>query len=396
MRAFQRRLVVALSPILVAVASCDDAPVSTLKGAVTIKQRGSTSQVVVTRNTTDSSFGSGAVVRGGVTGVTVNRPTATAIPTTPPVYRTTVNLTIDGKSPGEWHDKRIIGKNIYLIPEYKDVTVPSVVGEVTHNSQIAFSTLRRGTYHVVYSDENLPSNPETDSQGYKRLDMIAFFVTNSMLFDGYQNSSRSINLDLRWATMAEPNSSDSRANDPTHANGEYTTYKDKFRTKPYRSIYIDSLPEHQRECFYRFVVSKTSGGQGDVVWQSKWHQLEANQDFISVAWNGYSSRNSGPNDAPPDDDPSNRLTEGPYFYCVEFYPTNGRPPSGDFRTISLQGQNFISTYYGASQWYSFKLQHGIKPNASPSPGASPSPSPRPSSAPTTLPTTSPTPFQFGL
>lgn len=396
MRAFHWRLAVALSPILIAIVACDDGPVATLKGAVITKQRGSTSAVVVTRTTTDSNFGTGTVVRGGVTGVTVSKPTATANPTAPPVYQTTVNLTVNGNAPGQWHDTTIIGKNIYLIPEASSTLIPSIQQPVTHNSLIAFSTLRRGTYHVVYSDENRPANPETDSQGYKRLDMIGFFVTDALFFDGYANSSRSINLDLHWATMAEPNSSDSRANDPTHANGEYTTYKDKFRTKPYRSVYIDSLPEHQRDCYYRFVVSKSAGGLGDVVWQSQWHLLDPNQDFVSVAWNGYSSRISGPNDAPPDDDPSNRLPEGLYFYCIEFYPTHGRPPSGDFRAIGSLGRNFITTYYGASQWYNFKLQHGVKPNATPSPGTSPSPSPRPSSAPTTLPTTSPTPNTFGL
>lgn len=391
MRAFRWRLLAALSPILMAIAACDDGVVTARKGggAVTIPARGTTTAAVITRNTSDSSFGS-SVVRGGVTGVTVNRPTATSNPTAPPVYRTNVNLTIDGKSPGEWHDRRIVENelNLYLIPEFKDATIPALSRLVTHNSLITFSTMRRGTYHVVYSDENLPSNPETDAQGYKRLDMLGFFVSNALYFDGYSSASRSISLDLRWQTMAEPNSSDSRAGDSAHANGEYTTYKDKFRTKPYRGIYLDSLPAHLQECNYRFVVSKTAGGLGDVVWQSKWHKPETDQDFVSVAWNGYRSR-SGPNDTPPDDDPINRLPEGHYFYSIEFYPTAGRAPNDDFRKISMQGQNFITTYYGASQWCSFKLQHGIKPNASPSPGSSPSPTPKPSSAPTSQPTATP-------
>lgn len=394
MRAFRWRLVAALSPILMAVAACDEGVVASRKGATTLAVRGTTNAAVVTRNTSDSSFGS-SVVRGGVTGVTVNRPTATTNPTAPPVYRTTVNLTIKGNPPGNWSDQRIIGKNIYLIPEFKDTTIPSVFNQVTHNSQITFSTLRRGTYHVIYSDENLPSNPVTDDQGYKRLDMLGFFVTNALYFDGYSSASRSVNLDLHWETMAEPNSSDSRANDPTHANGEYMTYRDKFRTKPYRGIYIDSLPVNLKDCNYRFVVSKTSGGLGDVVWQSKWHAPEADQDFISVAWNGYSSRASGPNDAPPDDDPANRLGEGHYFYCIEFYPTAGRAPNGEFRAVSMQGQNFITTYYGASQWYSFKLLHGIKPNASPAPGSSPSPTPKPSVTPSAPPAATPDPV-FGF
>ncbi len=385
MRAFHWRLAAVLTPIALAIAACADPTGTGAKGVVTLAQRGTKSNVVVTRNTVDTSFGSG-VVRGGVSGVTISRNTATANPTAPPVYRTTVNLTIKGNPPGEWHDQSMIGKNIYLVPElFLEGQLP-VSQFVTHNSLIEFTTLRRGTYHVVYSDEDRPSNPLTNDQGYKRLDLLGFFVSNPMIFDGSLNSSRSVDIDLFWDTEAEPTSSDSRANDPTHANGEYTTYKDKFRTKPFRGVFINSLPAHQRECAYRFVVSKTAGGLGDVVWQSQWHTLPDGEDFVSVAWNGYSSRSSGPNDAPPEDDPNNRLDGGHYFYCIEFYPTYGRAPNGVFRNITGQGQNFVTNYFGASQWYSFQLIHGTKPNASPKPGATPTPTPRPTTTPSPTPT----------
>lgn len=395
MRAFHWRLAAVLTPIGLAIAACADPTATGAKGVVTLAQRGTKSNVVVTRNTVDSSFGSG-VVRGGVTGVTVTRTTATANPTAPPIYRTTVNLTINGKTPGQWHNQKMIGKNIYLVPELRIEGQPPVTQFVTHNSLIEFTTLRRGTYHVVYHDENLPSNPETDAQGFKRLDLLGFFVSNQMSFDGFINASRSVDIDLYWDTEAEPTSSDARGDDDDHANGEYTTYRDKFRTKPYRSIFIDSLPAHQRECAYRFVVSKTAGGQGDVVWQSQWHTLKDGEDFVSVAWNGYSSRSSGPKDAPPEDDPNNRLAEGLYFYCIEFYPTSGRAPTGAFRNVTGQGQNFVTNYYGASQWYAFQLRHGTKPSSSPSPGVSATPSPGPTTAPTAQPTAVPTPDQISL
>lgn len=401
MRAFRWRLVAALSPIIMAMAACDQGVVTTsTKGTVTTTQsRVSTTVAVTTRINNDSSFGS-SVVRGGVTGVTMSRPTASTAPSAPPIYRATLNLTINGKPPGEWHDQRLLNppKNIYLIPELKDQTIPTVFSQLTQNSLIEFSTLRRGTYHIVYSDENLPSNPETDAQGYKHLDMLGFFVTNAMYFDSNMSTTRTTSLDLYWETMASPNTSDARVGDDAHAYGQYTTYTDKFRTKPYRGIYIDSLPYYQQECNYRFVVSKSAGGLGDVVWQSQWHLLDptVDPDFINVAWNGYSSRTSGPNDAPPEDDPNNRLPEGPYYFCIEFYPTYGRAPSGDFRTLVSQGANFISTYYGASQWYSFTLKHGIKPTLTVKTGASPTPTPQTSAAPVAQPTPIPTPTQFSL
>lgn len=396
MAAFRWRLTAALSPILMAIAACADGTVTTPKSVVTVSSRNSGSNVaVVTRNTSDSGFGSN-VVRGGVTGVTITPPEASTAPTAPPVYRTTVNLTINGQPPGQWHDFESLQQkaSLNLVPESE--TGITEFGQVTVNSRVDFSTIRRGTYHVVYTDNDLPSNPEQDAEGNQRLDMLGFFVTNSLIFDGSTNTSRSLDLDLHWNAMAEPYTSDART---TNSTALYTTYKDKFRTKPYRSAYIDSLPAHQQNCLYRFVVSKTAGGLGNVVWQSAWHALDTavDPDYIVVGWNGYSSRSSGPNDAPPEDDPNNRLADGLYFYCIEFYPSVfGKPPSGNFRNTNDHGWSFITTYYGASQWYQFQLKHGVKPSSSPSPGASASPTPRPSASPTTQPTTNPNPDEISL
>lgn len=393
MPAFRWRLTAALSPILVAIAACADDTVSGLKGVVTLSQRGTNTIANVTRNTNvDSGFGSN-MVRGGVTGVTTKPVEASTAPSAPPIYRATVNLTVNGEAPGRWHDNHILESDIDMVPLAADGI--TAFGRVTTNSRVDFSTLRRGTYHIIYNDHNRPSNPAEDSQGLQRLDLLGFFVTNSLDFNGNQATSKSLNLDLYWNTMAEPYSSDARTG---NATALYTTYKDKFKTKPYRSVYLDSLPSNEQECLYRFVVKNTEG-QGNVVWQSAWHALDpaVDPDYIVVAWNGYGSRSSGPNDAPPEDDPSNRLPDGLYFYSIEFYPQNtGKPPAGAFRSTTDRGLSFISTYYGASQWYGFQLKHGIKPNSSPAPGASPSPTPRPSATPTAQPGASPTPSQISL
>lgn len=391
MRAYRWRLLAACCPILVAVAACADETVSGLKGVVTLASRGTTTNTaVVTRPSVDPNFGS-SVQRSGVTGVTVSKPTATVAPSAAPIYRALLNLTVKGAPPGQWHDTRLIAPNpsrVYLVPELQEAGNVPQPNEVTQNSLVSFSTMRQGTYHMVYSDEDRVANPEVDAQGYQHLDMLGFFVTNAMYFKTSFSATSSVNLDLFWETLASPNSSDARAGDDAHANGQYTTYQDTFKTRPYTGPFIDALPDYQKECKYRFVVKALDN---NVVWQSEWHQLDPakDPDFITVAWNGYSSRTSGPKDAPPDNDPNNRLAEGTYLFAIEFYPVAEKPPSGPFRATSGQGTNFVSTYYGASQWFTFQLKHGIKPSPSPAPGSSPAPSPSPSVAPTSQPSTAP-------
>lgn len=384
MRAFHLRLIVALTPIAIAVAACADPALTGRKGVVTTLQKGSKANVVVTRPSVDTSgFGSG-VVTGGVTGVTEVAVTPSPDTTSPPIYRTTIQLTVKGKAPGEWHDRRIYeGKRAYLVPR---IEAPALSTLVTHESRLDFSTLTSGTYRFVYSDLNLPAVPERDAQGYQRVDMLGFFASRPLIFEGYQNASQSLKVDLYWETSAQPSKSDLTANDPLHANGEFMTYRDEFRTKPYTGVYIDSLPDYLKACKYRFVVAKSPDGGAE--WQSVWKEFREGEDYVTAAWNGYSSRASGPDDDPPEDFKF-RLPEGLYFFCIEFMPVAGKEPSGNFRTINAYGINFNPYYYGASQWFAFELKHGNRPSPSPAPGSSPSPSPRPTVTPTVAPTAQP-------
>lgn len=386
MKAFHWRLAATVLPLGLAIAACADPSLTGRTGSVILAGRGTKANVVVTRPSTNDVFDGNVVERSGVTGVTITRPVATTNPTSPPVFRTVVTLTINGRSPGDWHDRRIYDNKIAYMVSREDL--PSLVADVTNNSRLDFLTLDPGMFHFAYDDGNLFSTSVPDAQGYQRIDMLGFFVSNYVYFYNHSTPTASINVDLYWETMAEPCTWDIRAT-TTKLPGVFVTYSDqyKFRTKPYTGPFISALPADQQKCKYRFVVAGTP--EGEVLWQSAWATPKPS-GFVEVEWNGYSSIDSGPKDLPPEDS-RNRLNAGQYFYCIEFYPEYGEPPKGLFRTVDTHGSNFVQNYYGASQWFPFQLRHGTKPSPSPGAGATPSPSPTPSAAPSAAPGATPTP-----